>query len=107
MMLTRQKNRVSSLASLATEQKRHLRLLRERMSRWKRQTFGRPESLALAFIAGMAISASSGKPGEDRDRKGTAMQLLETSFLAWRLLGNRIAIGEQQVSPGIGPADSA
>lgn len=107
MTLRRQKARVSALSSLATEQKRLLTGLRAGMRRWKRETFGRPETLALAFVAGLALAPSSDQPEEESGGKKFPMKLLEASFLAWRLLGNRVTTGEDPANTDVNGAFDA
>ena len=101
MSLRRQKARVAAISSHATEQARHLKRVRAGMRRWKRQTFARPESLALAFIAGMAISSPAGEPDQQSSGKGLAIKALEASFLAWRLLGNRVTARPEPADSGV------
>lgn len=109
MSLKREMKAVEALSLQAELQEQRLVAIRKAAKSWKRQTFGRPESLLLAFIAGFAIA---GKPGNrqsgeadgDKEEKSSgksrALKAAEAAFLAWRLIGKPIVDSPEPPSAG-------
>lgn len=110
-MLKRAHREVDVLSRQADLQQQRLKDIRKTAKAWKLQTFGRPESLILAFTAGFALAGRSGDTeSEDEQRaesstsqgKSRALKTMEAAFLAWRLIGKPIAD-----ATGPSPTDAA
>lgn len=107
-MLSRQKSKIDALAADATMQRTRLVLLKNGMRRWKRQTFARPDSLLLVFLAGFALAPTPRREDEDDaqhdEPRGQSLPIraLETGFLAWRLFGNEVRTGATSASTDAG-----
>lgn len=99
MILKKHQTEVKELSLQANLQAEQLQRIRHDVKSWKWEAFGRPESLVLAFLSGFAIAGGSNKDVvNDADNatvaqspgKNRALQAVEASLLAWRVLGRPV-----------------
>lgn len=84
-----QQERIRRLSDLADWRKVQARRHRESIRRWKRDTFGRLDTLAWIYAAGVTWGIS--RPDDDdrnRPKRGKTVRILNTALVASRLFGS-------------------
>ncbi|MDX1480999.1 MAG: hypothetical protein R3315_04940 [Woeseiaceae bacterium] len=93
--LAAQRDQIQRLADLATWRKIEKRRHRESIRKWKRDTFGRLDTLAWIYAAGVTWGISRADDDEHtRPKRGKTLRVLNTALVASRLFGSVAAASE-------------